>query len=531
MNTSAQPPLEEERFDAIVIGSGIGGLGAAALLALEAEQRVLVLERHDVPGGFTHTFSRNGWEWDVGLHYVGGVTNERSAVRRIFDRITDGRLQWEPVGDVYDTVRIAGRSFEFAAGRKQWLQRMTAAFPGARAALETYLDLVTRTVSASRSYFGSKALPPAADLVAGWAMRRRFRAFSDRTVAQVLDDITGDPLLRGVLTAQYGDYGLTPARASWAIHAMVVGHYLEGAGYPAGGGAAIANTIIPTITAAGGRVVTRAEVEQVLVESGRTTGVRLSDGRELRAPIVISDTGAAITAHTLLPEGAPGRMELLETVERIGPSSGHACLHVGLDATAEQLGLGRSNLWVYPEPDHDAAIEIYRHDPSAPLPLAFISFPSAKDPTFTARHPGKATVAVIGWVPFAWFEPWRNTSWKRRGEEYAAFKKELAARYMEVLEENVPQVKGHVAFADLSTPLTTRSFCNYEHGEIYGLDHTPERFRERALRPHTPLRGFYLTGADVCTAGIAGALFGAVLTASSILGHNVLKTSVREHRS
>ena len=95
-------------------------------------------------------------------------------------------------------------------------------------------------------------------------------------------------------------------------------------------------------------------------------------------------------------------------------------------------------------------------------------------------------------------------------------------RTLEVLEREVPQVRGKIAHRELSTPLSTRHFAGYEHGEIYGLEHTPARFRARALRPRTGLKGFYLTGQDVCTAGIAGALFGAILSASAILGRNLL---------
>ncbi|RMF72996.1 MAG: FAD-dependent oxidoreductase, partial [Acidobacteria bacterium] len=81
------------RFDAIVIGSGIGGLSAAALLARHAGRRVLVLERHYTAGGFTHTFARPGYEWDVGVHYV-GQTRPGTLLRRAFDAITDGSLEW-----------------------------------------------------------------------------------------------------------------------------------------------------------------------------------------------------------------------------------------------------------------------------------------------------------------------------------------------------------------------------------------------------------------------------------------------------
>jgi all-trans-retinol 13,14-reductase len=98
------------------------------------------------------------------------------------------------------------------------------------------------------------------------------------------------------------------------------------------------------------------------------------------------------------------------------------------------------------------------------------------------------------------------------------------------LEREVPRIAGKIAYFELSTPLSTRHFSGYDEGEIYGIEHTPARFRERALRPKTGLKGFYLTGQDVCTAGVAGALFGAVLSASAILGRNLLGEISRNRR-
>ncbi len=510
------------RFDAIVIGSGVGGLGAAALLAREAGRRVLVLERHTVAGGMTHVFSRKGWEWDVGVHYIGGVHRPDAPLRRIFDHVTDGSLAWEPMGEPVDTVVVGGERYPYMVGRQRWRDAMVEAFPGEAGAIDRYLEVVRETVRATGPFFTASALPRPAQWLTGWKLRRPFLKWSDRTVAEVLDGLTENALLRAVLTAQWGDYGLPPSRASWAVHAMVFHHYLGGGAYPVGGSSSVAAAMIPVIEAAGGVVVTGAGVERVLVDGSRAVGVRMEDGRELRAPLVISDAGVATTATRLLPEGAPGRRELLGTLRRVGRSGGHVCLYVGLDATDAELGLGRSNLWIYPHEDVDRAIATYEADPEAPLPLAFVSFPSAKDPTFGERHPGRATIEVVGFAPFAWFERWRDTPWRRRGEDYEALKERLAARYLEVLYEHVPQVRGHVAHHELSTPLSTRWFCNYEEGEIYGLDHTPARFRERTLQPRTPLRGFWLTGADVCTAGVSGALLGGVLCASAILGKNLM---------
>src|SRR6202046_1223635 len=98
-----QRPIAET-WDAIVIGSGIGGLATAALLARHAGQRVLVLERHYTAGGFTHAFRRPGYEWDAGVHYVGRVNDPTSSVHAAFDHITEGRLAWNPMPDVYDRI-------------------------------------------------------------------------------------------------------------------------------------------------------------------------------------------------------------------------------------------------------------------------------------------------------------------------------------------------------------------------------------------------------------------------------------------
>ena len=515
---------DTQKYDAVVIGSGIGGLGVAALLASEAGKRVLVLERHTIAGGFTHTFSRKGWEWDTGLHYVGGVHEENSFLRRIFDRVTENRLKWQPTGDIVDRIVVGDREFEYLAGRKQWRERMLSDFPSEETAINRFLELVGDARKQSMGFFGEKAVPAPIASVFGWLMRRGFLKHSDRILGDVLDTLTDDRMLKAVLSAQYGDHGMPPAQASFAMHAMVFAHYLEGAAYPIGGSAAIAEAIAPTIEATGGRIVVGAQVDEILTTEGRVTGVRMADGRDILCPLVISDIGIPNTARQLLSEATPGRRRLLEAAKAAGTSVGHCCLHIGLEKTAEELNLPKANIWVYPGPDHDASLRQFETDPAAPLPLVFISFPSAKDPDFERRHPGRATIEVTTFAPYERFSRWQDQPAGRRDEAYVEMKEGLSDRLLETLYRHVPQVKGKVAFHDLSTPLTTRWFCNYEHGEVYGLNHGPERFRQRALKPKTPIKGLWLTGQDVCTAGIAGALLGGVLSASAILGRNLLKT-------
>lgn len=525
-----QHGIPEERWDAIVIGSGLGGLTAASMLARHAGMRVLVLERHYTAGGFTHTFHRRGYEWDVGVHYVGDVHHQGSLLRRAFDHVTDGELAWADMGEVYDTIVIGDDRYELVAGRERFRQRMHAYFPRQTVAIDRYLERIRDTVRTSKRYFLEKALPPvigrlASPLLRGPAMRE-----ASRTVREVLAEITDDLRLAAVLTGQYGDYGLPPAQASWFMHALLVGHYLAGGAYPVGGSSRIAATMLPGIERAGGAVITSAEVQQILVADGKAVGVRLASGEEVRAPRVISDAGLAVTAGRLLPRDVAARAGLAPTVAGAPPSYAHLSLYLGLRHAAAALGLRTSNLWVYPHQDHDRACAEFVRNPDAPLPFAYLSFPSAKDPDFARRHPGRATVEVIGLAPYEWFARWADTPWKKRGQDYDAFKQRLADRMMDALTRQCPTLAGKIDHAELSTPLSTATFAGHPHGEIYGLSHTPARFAARHLRPHTRIAGLFLTGADICTAGVGGALMGGVLTAAAITRWNLLASVLRGPR-
>ena len=106
--------LAQDNYDAIIIGSGIGGLTTAALLS-KLGKRVCVLEQHYTAGGYTHSYEREGYEWDVGVHYIGEVHKPWSVIRRVFDVISDGNLHWAPMDDHYDRI-VLGEQFELNLG-------------------------------------------------------------------------------------------------------------------------------------------------------------------------------------------------------------------------------------------------------------------------------------------------------------------------------------------------------------------------------------------------------------------------------
>ncbi len=520
-----------ERWDAIVIGSGMGGLTAAVLLAAHGGKRTLVLERHYEAGGFTHTFHRPGYEWDVGLHYIGEMQDERFTVRRAFDHVTSGRVRWQAMPDVYDKVIIGDHTFELIAGVHRFRDGLKRSFPGEGRAIDRYVAAVQACNRVRGLYFTEKAIPAFVAAIVGGLMRAPYWRWARRTTAEVLQGLTNNRELIGVLTAQWGDYGLPPARSSFAIHATVAEHYFAGGSYPVGGASTLAKAMVPEIERHGGCVVTGAEVARILLEGPKAVGVRMRDGREFRAALVLSNAGAATTFERLLPADLPAVDSLRNQLRTVEPSTAHACLYMGLSQSDAALGLTGSNLWAYPSFDHDANVERFARDMEAPLPGLYISFPSAKDPDFQRRHPGKCTIEAIALVPYEAFAPWGEARWKRRGNAYEVLKQRLADRLCAELKRHVPAVAGNISCAEFSTPVTTRHFMNYGHGEMYGLAATPARFGLRALGARTPLQGLYLTGQDVSSPGVVGALYGGVIAASAALGKNLFSVVSRSERS
>lgn len=500
-------------FDAIVVGSGMGGLATAAILAREAGKRVLVLERHYEVGGFTHTFRRRGFEWDVGVHYIGDVGVPGRGLHPLFESVSDGSLRWASMGEVHDSIFVAGERYDFPRGKDAWARRMGEYFPAQAEVIARYLGLIEQAGGQMQFYLAEKGLPLNPDaLPEGEAF-----ALVSKTTAEVVGGLTDDPRLRAVLTAQLGDYGLPPSQSAFGIHALVTLHYLGGGYYPVGGSSRIYQSIAPVIEAAGGLVLACAEVEQILVEGGRACGVRMADGVELRAPVVVSDAGAANTVHRLVAPDVEALAPLRAAVDRLRPSCAHLALYLGFEHSDAALGNAMTNHWVYASEDHDGTFARQLGKPDDGMPFAYISFPSAKDPDFQRRYPGRATVEVVTLASLDWFEPWRGTQWMKRGADYEAFKERLTGQLLEVLFAQCPQLRGKVAVAELGTPLTTAHFSGHPGGEIYGLAQSPQRFREHCLRPQTPLPGLFLSGVDVAVCGVGGALVGGVNAAGAVL--------------
>ncbi|SOC15641.1 phytoene dehydrogenase-like protein [Alloalcanivorax xenomutans] len=509
-------------YDVLVIGSGIGGLSAAACLS-KLGKKVAVFEQHYTAGGFTHAYERNGYEWDVGVHYIGDVGKDHTLAKRLFDHITDGQLQWAPMDPCYDRIHLGDRQYDLMAGPKAFVETLKRAFPDDHDAIDRYMKLTAKAATAIQVLTTAKVLPGAAGKLLAKGLSLTGAGKLNRPTAEVLGELTDNHELIAVLTGQWGDNGLPPEQSSFLIHAIIARHYLYGGFYPVGGASAMATTIIPVIQQGGGDVFTYADVREIVIENGRATGLRLADDNVVSAPVIISDAGVFNTFQNLLPDACPQRQGYLDRLTRVQRSMASACLYVGLNADAASLGLPKTNFWIYPDSDYQRQLEQALAAPDDhDIPLTYISFPSAKDPSFSERYPGRATIEIVAAAPYEWFQAWDGTPWGKRGDDYDALKEAFSQRLLEKLFEKMPHLREHLDYYELSTPLSTAYFCRYPSGEIYGLNHDPNRFEQQWLRPKTTIPGLYLTGQDVLTCGVAGAMIAGLVTAISVGGVRAL---------
>jgi all-trans-retinol 13,14-reductase len=503
-------------YDAIVIGSGMGGLTTAALLS-DLGRKVCVLEQHYTAGGFTHSYERAGYEWDVGVHYIGEV-GKATRTRKMFDYLSGGELQWAPMDDEYDRFYVGDKVFNAVAGKQQFRDNLVAQFPDEAQAIDRYLKLLDRSGDALSAFGMSRGMPALMRLAIKPMLAWRLRGAYGRKTWDVLSELTDNEELIAVLCGQWGDMGLPPKRSPFLAHAMIARHYLYGGYYPVGGAWRIADTIIPKIQAAGGEVFTYAKVEEILVENGTVAGVLMKDGHRIDCNCVISSAGANNTFNHLLPSDIAEQSGYQRRMQAVQPSVGHLGVYIGLNETAEALGLPRTNFWIYPSSDYDGALDAFADNPDAPFPVVYISFPSAKDPDYENRHPGTATIEIVAPAPFEWFAKWRDETWGKRGDAYEDLKREFGERLMEVLYEKVPQVRGKVEYFEVSTPLSTNWFGGYQLGELYGLAHTRERLQQKWLGPRTRIPGLWMTGQDTLTCGVTGAMMSGLITTMAMTG-------------
>lgn len=539
-----------DNLDAIIIGSGIGSMTTAAIMS-RAGKKVLVLEQHDQAGGCCHTFIDKGYEFDVGIHYIGEMGHQ-TLNKTLLDQICEGQVEWAPLDDDFDVIQIGlgdeSRKYPVATGTEAWKNLLYKQFPDETKAIDKYFELLAASSKTSTIHGAMKVIPL-------WLVKiilftgvlkfvtNIFRPEYTISTLDLVEGITSNKDLQAVFMYCWGDYGTPPSKSNFTMQAALNRHFMKaGAHYPIGGASEIAYNIIPVIEKSGGRVLVRVSVTDIIAKGGKACGVKVikvKETYEIFAPMIISSAGLYNTFERLLPRELAEKSYYSKICKELKPGVGAMNVFLGLNKSKEELGLKRQNMWAFTTNELNKNGEDYFNlsvdeAMDAEIPLLFISFPSAKDPEW-ANHPGrenKSTVAIVTLANWEWFKQWEDKPLKKRGDSYDEVKNSIGHKMIEQTCQLYPQIRDCIDFTEIASPVTNKHYIAQPHGEIYGLDHGIERFDPlmvAKLRPKTDIPGLFLTGQDILSCGFTGALFAGVLGAQAALGRNVMGDLIGLH--
>ncbi len=507
--------------DVVIVGASLGGLLAAAWLA-RAGLSVAVLDGHYVAGGCATMFARGPADarfvFDVGVHYLGeGGAGQR--VRRWLDA-AGADVTLRPLDpDGFDTLQLPGLTVTIPWEMAAWRDRLVGLFPGEQRGIDRYfralrqLDVVARKVG--------EGAPPWRVALTAVSRAPEVVRWQGSTIADLLDTVTRDPLLRAALLGLTGDVGAAPARGSALLYLGLSAHYFRGGYYPQGGGQAMADALAASAEAAGAVIALRRPVARILVRGGAAVGVRTRDGQEVAARAVLSSADVLRTFGELLPPDVlpPALRARLPSLE---PSVGLVLLSLGLRGTPAELGLPRGNVWAFDTLDLDG---LYRGVGRGvgPAHAAFITSGSAKDPGSPGHAPpGHSTLQAMAMVPG------RPTAWGtddagaragtyRRAALYEALKASTTESLLALTTAALPRIAGAVVRADLATPLSHTRYTDAVGGTAYGLAAIVGQVNAGRPGPVGPVDGLFLSGAGTRSAhGIVGSLTGGATAARLI---------------
>ncbi len=494
-------------YDAIVIGSGIGGLSCAAALS-HIGRRVLVLEQHPTLGGSLQPFEHGPWAWSFGLTYILNW-GEDSPDYLALSRLTDGQVAFARLPDAFQHVRMPDIDLEFDWVSDSGLmkQRLLEMFPAEKAGIETYWSYLDEVDRYTERLVIPKLLPRWASGTIASLVGRPLRKYMTTPYLEVLDDLFEDEHLKRIFKCLWSVVG--DLDHAFIYYGIVNVMMFKGVFHPIGKSDAIVQALKSTIEKGGGQLLPGTRVSELSFDGARVNGVVTAKGETYRSDKVISGIGLPATMSQLIPESRQPQA-LVDAVANIESSASVVALDIGFEGDLSSFGIERK---VYRTCEQDSWG--MHDDPTRegwrPLDTN-LCFPSMLDTGHedTAHHCAELSTVTKGEY-FTKYLP-------MGGEDYRAAKERITAALLEQLEARFPGIGEHIAYTHLTTPYSIEKQLLREQGGIYGLK--VDAIPNMDIVPQSGIKGLYLTGQDVLFHGVT--LLNGVLTASVVSRKNLL---------
>lgn len=504
----------EEQYDAIVIGSGVGGLATAIALG-ENGFKVLVVEQHEVPGGWSHSFTLEGQRFSPGVHYVGQLgegqtANEMYSKLGIANDIVFFRMN--PEG--FEHCHVGNEKFDIPEGLENMIAAFQKRFPEEKKNIDKYLRLVNtvsyqlQLMTTFKTFFEKITAPFKTKYVG------KFGLFS---LKRVIGWHVKDPYLKAFLNIQCGDHGLPPSRAAFPVHSAVMGHYMNGGYYPHGGGGGIVKGMTNAVKRHGGKILLNTSVNKIVMnDRNEAVGVQIDGGKVIKANCIVSNTDPHKTYKELVGEKYLSK-KLLKKLGNTKYSVTSFILFLTLKIDLTDKNIDSGNYWMMKNEDIDKHYsELIKEDVTKgeSFPGVFLSCTTLKDPaSYNGVHHNFEVVTYVDYNCVKDFSHLKDY----KTEAYLAFKEKVKNKLLNNVEELIPGAKDCIEIAELGTPLTNEYYINSTDGNVYGTEKTLRNVGPLSFKNKSEIKNLYLAGASTLSHGVSGATSSGINAAANIL--------------
>jgi all-trans-retinol 13,14-reductase len=488
------------QYDAVIIGSGLGGLASGAILAREG-YKVCILEKNKQIGGMLQTFVRDRVIFDSGVHYVGGLSegqnlNQLFRFLGIMDKMKLRKMDVKYDGIIFkDDPNVYWHS----QGYDRLISDLSEVFPGEEEGIRKYCDAVKDVCSKFPLY----------NLRSGDYFEKV--GILEMDTKTFIESVTSNKKLQNILAGTNLLYGGAPYKTPFYVHALVINSYIESSWRFVDGGSQIARALTKEITSRGGKIVKHAKVVRLKEEGGKIAYAETDTGEMYQGNLFISNIHPTktleITDSEMIKKAFRNRIKGLE--------NSISTFYVNVVMKENAFPYYNHNYYYFAENDVWSVVSYKQED--WPNGYALFFSASSKSEKFSDG------VTVMTYMRFEDVKKWEHTfntvaAEASSGEDYEAFKTEMTEKLFDIVEERFPGFKAAIKSYYVATPLSARDYIGTDDGSLYGVIKDFREPMRTFISPRTKIPNLFLTGQNLNLHGVLGVTVSAVLTCSEILG-------------